>query len=164
MDEAILGEFRDESKQILKELSDILERMERDTTCKDNPNFTEFSKRIDRITGSSKTISLLFPSNPGLKEMSKISALCKALGYKATEVDNPLLVPIFCGFWADAIEVLTDVLNSLEDAIQVEKIVTGFMPVVSKRLEWLSNKIKTVSPQKAMNPQEINDLLSDLFK
>jgi hypothetical protein len=164
MDNTILVEFREESKQILAELEEIVEKMEDDQTCKGNENFTGFSQRIDRIMGASKTIALLFPFNPGLKEIGKITALCKAMGYKAVETDSPALVPIFCGFWADSIEVLNDVINSLENANEVDRIVGDFVPVVRKRLEWLSSKLKIVEPAKKVNTNELNDMLNNFFK
>ncbi len=143
---------------------EIVEKIEGDATCKNNPNFADFSQRIDRIMGASKTIALLFPLNTGLKEIGKITALCKAMGYKATEVDSPLLVPIFCGFWADAVEVLVEVIDNIENATKVERIIAGFVPVVRKRLEWLASKLEVVTSKEVANTKELNNMINDLFK
>ena len=114
--------------------------------------------------GTAKTIGLLFPNNAGLREISKITALCRAMGYKAVDVDSPLLVPLFCGFWADALEVLDEVLMNLENDQKINEIINGFVPVVRQRLEWLAKKIQVVAPQQVESAKELNDVLNELFK
>jgi len=138
--------------------------MENDTTSQGNEHMVQFAQRIDRIMGASQTIAMIFPFNPGLKEIGKIAALCKAMGYKVSRIDAPELVPLFGAFWADTIEVLNEILQNLENSQEIERIVQGFVPVVRKRLEWLSSKIKVAAPNEPNSSQELNDLLNTLFK
>ena len=164
MDNSILIEFRSESKEILKELEGVLELLEKDASSQGNTNLVQFSQRIDRIMGASQTIAMMLPDHPGLKEMGKIASLCKAMGYKAAEMDAPQLMPLFSAFWTDSVEVLSDIVDNLENAKEVERIVGDFVPSVRKRLEWLSAKIQITAPQEKMNSNELNDLLNTLFK
>ncbi len=164
MDNSILDEFKTESKQILSELKDIVEMMEDDTTSQGNDHIVQFAQRIDRIMGASQTIAMLFPFNSGLKEIGKIASLCKAMGYKVSQIDAPELVPLFGAFWADAIEALSEILENLENASEIDRIVQGLVPLVRKRLEWLSSKIKAAAPTEPNDSQELNDLLNTLFK
>ena len=138
--------------------------MENDTNSQGNDHMVQFAQRIDRIMGASQTIAMIFPFNLGLKEIGKIASLCKAMGYKVSQTDAPELVPLFGAFWADAIEALSDILENLENTSEIDRIVQGFVPVVRKRLEWLSSKIKAVAPSQPSNSQDLNDLLNALFK
>ncbi len=114
--------------------------------------------------GAAQTLGVMYPANIGLKEIGKIAALCKAMGYKVSEIDAPELLPLFCAFWSDTIEVLSEIIDHLENAEEVSKIAGNFVPVVRKRLEWLSSKIKTVSPKETTANQDLNELLNALFK
>ena len=155
MDNNILVEFGIESKQIIAELEEIVEKMEEDTISKGNVHMVQFSQRIDRIMGASKTISMMLPLNRGLKEIGKITVLCKSMGYKMVQTDAPELVPLFCAFWADTLEALNEVIDHIEDSNKVEKIVDEFIPVIRKRLEWLASKIQLVVPAEKLAPNEL---------
>jgi hypothetical protein len=151
MDIEVLNEFREESKKIIAELETIIEQIEDDTKITGNENLAEFAQRIDRIMGASKTMSLAEPDNLGLKEIGKITAICKELGYKAGRSKTNALLPLFCAFWADTLEVLSDLFDSLENEAEIRNMTQIFTPMIRNRLEWLATKI---SPQ---NSQELVD-------
>src|SRR4051812_22031931 len=94
MDKDILDGFKEEANQILKELDKVIESLE--LPHKDFPSqlLSEFSQKIDRIMGAAKTLGLEDPHHMGLKRISQISQICKALGYRAAEVKVLSLIPI----------------------------------------------------------------------
>jgi len=141
LDPEILESFREESAKVLAELTEVVEMLEKVRGEFPAKLLEDYSQKIDRIMGAAKTIQMTAPDNVGLKRISKMSELCKKLGYKAAERKIPQLIPIFAAFWADVIEVVEELINALEDPVETESIATNYSPVLQKRLEWLASKV-----------------------
>ena len=164
INQEILGFFREESAQVLAELMIVVEKLESSRGAFPSPLMEEFSQKIDRIMGASKTIGLDAPNHLGLQRIGKLAELCKIMGYKAADKKSSALLPIFAAFWSDTIEVIEELLGALEDDQKTQQIVKSFSAVLQKRLEWLMAKIE---PQKAAetvqeNVKAVQDLLKSL--
>lgn len=144
IDPEILNEFRAESKGLLAELQQVVEKLEAVECSSAFPEslLTEFAQKIDRIMGAVKTMSLLEPAHKGFSSIGKLAELCKTIGYKAAEKKNTAMLPIFSAFWADTIEVIESLLKCIEDPEETQKIAKEFLPVLSQRLAWLKSKIE----------------------
>lgn len=142
----ILADFQKEAKQLLEELTEVVEQLEE--TQKEFPStqLETFSQRIDRIMGAAKTLGMLAPDHMGLKRIAAIAEICKKLGYKASEFRATPLIPIFSAFWADTIEVMSDLVDSVGDEKKSEEIAKSFSSVVQNRLVWLSEKLQQHAP------------------
>lgn len=181
MDKDIVDGFKEESKQILGELEQILSKLE-DSPTDAKAEFpatllADFSQRIDRIMGTVQTLLMEAPNHFGLKRIAQISELCKKLGYTASISKRKELIPIFSGFWADTVEVVAELVDAVEDDKASERIAKEFSSIVQGRLEWLAKKInasskaaaaalagKSEAPQAQDNDAEIDvaSLLKDL--
>ncbi|MBS1985817.1 MAG: hypothetical protein JST16_16785 [Bdellovibrionales bacterium] len=139
LDEDIIIEFRNESQAVLGELLNIVEKIEDDET--DPALFSEFAQKIDRIMGAAKTLAMVEPDHQGLAALSHLCELCKRLGYKVAEINDPKLAPMVGGFWADVLEVIQNLLRNLSNVEQSRIIAEGFPKVLQKRLEWLTQKV-----------------------
>lgn len=162
MDIEILEEFRKESKQILDELNSVVESLEDPKEATYKSQLAEFAQKIDRIMGTAKTIAMIEPDHMGLKRIGQIAALCKALGYKAAEATSMELLPLFSAFWADTLEVVGELMNSLEDDAKTKKIASEFSIAIEKRLTWLSQKALAADPTKGKLSDSLSKLLEDL--
>ena len=164
LDKEILDEFRNESNTLLKELESVVEDLE--TPQKEFPKapLEEFALKIDRIMGASKTLLETGTEHKGLSIMSQLSEICKFVGYKAVEVQNPRLIPIFAAFWADTLEVMEDILQNLEDEDKIKSLTEKFTPVLQKRLGWLKDKLTQApeaSKSETSSQGDIDALMAD---
>lgn len=119
----------------------IIDEVENTTDHFPSELFQEFAGRIDRIMGAAKTISMTAPDHEGLKRIGKLSELCKAVGYKASEQKAIELLPIFAAFLNDTIEIIHELMAAIEDEQKSSQIAGNFSGVLQKRLEWLSSRI-----------------------
>ncbi len=143
MDAEIIAEFRNESNPLLSELGGYVEELE-EFEGGDFPSLTleNFAQRVDRIMGAAKTIGMTAPDHWGLQAMGKIAELCKYTCYRAAKLRLAALLPVFAAFLADAVEMLQELLDGLEDEARVKKARQTFAPVLQKRLEWLSQRVQ----------------------
>ncbi len=143
MDAEIIAEFRAESNPLLVELGGYVEALE-DFEGGAFPAETleNFAQRVDRIMGAAKTIGMTEPDHWGLQAMGKIAELCKYTCYQAAKLKLAALLPVFAAFLADAVEMLQELLDAIEDEARVQKARRTFAPVLQKRLEWLSQKVQ----------------------
>jgi hypothetical protein len=137
----ILNGFREESRQLLNELTQIVEALERPSATFPTQALEDYSQRIDRIMGAAKTLLLLSPDHIGLQSIGKISEICKSMGYRAANRGIPAMIPIFAAFWMDVIEVLSDLLDVLDNREKTISKAKEFCPVLQRRLEWLLQKV-----------------------
>lgn len=144
IDPEILNEFRAESKGLLEELQQVVEKLEEVEATSVFPEalLTEFAQKIDRIMGAVKTMAVLEPNHEGFAAIGKLAELCKIIGYKAAEKKNTAMLPIFSAFWADTIEVIENLLKCIESKEETHKIAQSFPPVLARRLAWLKSKIE----------------------
>ncbi|MCM2278091.1 MAG: hypothetical protein NDJ89_08440 [Oligoflexia bacterium] len=141
LEKDILDSFRQESKQLLKELGIIVQRLEESHADFPSELLAEFAQKIDRIMGAAKTVALTAPDHAGLIWIGKITELCKMIGYKAAEKREIALLPIFAGFWADTLEHVGSLLDSLESPDECARISERFSGILQGRLKWLAQHL-----------------------
>jgi hypothetical protein len=80
------------------------------------------------------------------------------LGYAALNVKHPAIIPVFAAFWADTLEVVTELVKSIHDSVECNRIAGAFSAVLQKRLEWLAGRlVKLKSP----TPLDIDKILKE---
>ena len=164
IDKEILTYFVDESNQVLTELAQIVEQLEETADQFPAMLLSDFSQKIDRIMGASKTMSIDAPEHMGFQRISKIAELCKLMGRKATEKKSTKLLPLYAAFWSDTIEVTQSLIASIEDVKKTEEIAKSFPAVLQRRLEWLLARTDPATASKSSEDrfQEVQDLLKSL--
>jgi hypothetical protein len=146
IDSDILADFQAETKGLLAELEDVVEKLEEQVTVFPAGELEQFAQRIDRIMGAAQTLAQFDASHQGLKRIGGIAQLCKKLGYTASQLKLPALVPIFAGFWADTLEVLGELVDAVGDEAKTKQLTDSFSSVLQNRLTWLSEKVQKLAP------------------
>lgn len=149
IDADILADFQTESKAILQELTEVVEKLEDSDGDFPTTELQTFSQRIDRIMGAAKTMLMMDSQHQGMQRIAGIAEICKQLGYKAAEAKASDLIPIFAAFWADTIDVMTELVDCVEDATECARISHSSAQVLQNRLQWLAQKINTGQTQTA---------------
>lgn len=146
IDKEIIDGFREEANALLKDLRNIVERLE-DSTSDEFPKdlLEEFANKTDRIMGAAKTFEQMAPGHQVFTQIGKFSELCKATGYKASTLNHQKLIPIFAAFWADTIDILEDLTQHCDDPEKVKEVTQAFIPPLQKRLVWLAQQIVTIT-------------------
>lgn len=167
IDKEIVEDFVTESKSLIEELIDLLESIEGDFS--QVQKLADYGNNVDRIMGGAKSLALMAPPDHALHMISDYAALCKAVGYKASQItDNEQFFDVCVALLLDATETLSVLLNSIhkEGAVLRETIPQAFID----RLRWVSHQFSEAysmsvgtgsSPQK-MKQSEIDELLQKL--
>ncbi len=165
----ILKDFQEESKAIVKTLLDLLEEIEGQFEMVKKLEI--YGQQVDRIMGGAKSLGMTFPPEHSVHKVGDYSALCKAVGYKASQIENNEdFFNICVALLLDATEVLADMVDQVDSA---EHLHVGEMvsQTFLDRLKWVSNQFNAevrasvaVSPDapKKMSQTEIDDLLKRL--
>lgn len=169
IDKEIVEDFVNESKSLIEELIDLLESIEGDFS--QVLKLADYGNNVDRIMGGAKSLALMAPPEHALHTISDYAALCKAVGYKASQItDNEQFFNICVGLLLDATETLSTLLNNIH---QEEKVLRETIPqAFIERLRWVSHQFSEAysisvgtgtgpSAQK-MKQSEIDDLLKKL--
>jgi chemotaxis protein histidine kinase CheA len=171
LDKEIVEEFLNESKSLIDDLVDLLESIEGDFS--QVKKLADYGNNVDRIMGGAKSLALMAPPEHAIHLIADYSALCKAVGYKASQItDNEKFFDICVAILLDATETLQELLNKIyEDISQLkEEIPEAFL----ERLRWVSQQFNesysmSVGLGKAdagdpgkMKQSEIDDLLKKL--
>lgn len=164
----ILNEFVVESKTIIKLSTVLLEKVEGEMV--QAQKLKEYSNYVDRIMGGAKIIAVLAsPSHP-VNLVSDYAALCKAVGYKASQINNnEQFYDICVALLLDATENLEGLLDNLDKSPEVLKatISSTFLD----RLRWVSNKFSSEYRSsvgsggfggKGLEQNEIDDLMKKM--
>lgn len=170
IDIEILKDFQQESKSLIQQMLDILEKIEGDFS--QVKKLEEYGQTVDRIMGGAKSLGMSV-SNPDhfVHKVGDYSALCKAVGYKASQIrDNPQFYDICVALLLDATELLQEMIDSMiqERPREIKKLISQ---TFLDRLRWVSSQfsaevrasveVKADQP-KRMNQSEIDDLLKKL--
>ena len=90
MDKEILEDFKKESKNLLQEMKDILDDIEGD--FEKVLELEKYGQTVDRIMGGAKSLATNFaeefPKEHFIHQLGDYAALCKAVGYKASQIKN----------------------------------------------------------------------------
>ena len=165
LDKEILTDFQAETKGLLEELTEVVEKLEEASGAFPAAELAEFSQKIDRVMGAAQTMSSLEAGHAGLERIGAIAQICKSLGYKAIECKAVTLVPLFAAFWADTLDVLAELVETLGDDAANKAKAAAFAAVLQNRLTWLSGKVQTSAGGVNLQSQaEIDEILAKLGK
>jgi len=165
MDE-ILDEFRNESKGLVSEMLEILEEVEGQF---DHRFLLEnFGQVVDRIMGGAKNLELAYEENENIRKIAKYSELCKLVGYKTSQIDNPDLFTVSVALLLDATEMLDDLVEKFgtDKEIDVSQILSS---TFLDRLSWVAGKFDenlraSVAVNKDKKDGKSQDQIDDLLK
>lgn len=169
IDKEIVKEFVSESKNLIQDLLRILEDIEVDAVK--SARLTEFGNLVDRIMGGAKSLGLSFPEVSAFVLIGDYAALCKAVGYKASKInDNAQLFDVCIALLLDGMETLDKLLDILLDRVELaadeikKMIPTAFI----ERLYWVSERLNVEfgesggPKQPALSQSEIDSLMKKL--
>jgi hypothetical protein len=174
VDTDILNDFKSETKSLVSELLELLDAADGDPTK--FGKLEQYGQTVDRIMGGAKSLATNFaedfPSGHMIHQMGDYAALCKAVGYKASQVnDNEQFFNVCVAFLLDATEMLQKMVNLLgaEQGVSISYLLNK---TFLDRLRWINSQFKSdmratvasgdaQSPKK-MNQSEIDDLLKKL--
>lgn len=167
IDKEIVEDFVSESKTLIADLLSLLESIEGDFS--QVSRLVDYGNNVDRIMGGAKNLALMATPDHALHMISDYAALCKAVGYKASQIsDNEQFFDVCVALLLDATETLDTLLDNIhtKSATLKETIPQAFI----ERLRWVSNQFSEeysmsvgtgTAPQK-LKQSEIDDLLKKL--
>lgn len=164
MDE-IINDFKNESKSLIEELITILEEVEGEFNKK--KDLEKYGQVVDRIMGGAKSIATATENlEHHVTKIAIYAELCKAVGYKASQLDNPELFNLVVAILLDATEMLDTIVDSIgqDEEINLEDIISD---TLQDRLRWVSTLFKkdmrsSVEVKVAMGQNDIDQLLKKL--
>lgn len=173
IDKEIIKDFVDESKALVEQLVVLLEDIEGDFSK--IRQLAEYGNVVDRIMGGAKSLALMATPDHALHMISDYAAVCKAVGYKASQIENnEQFYDICVGLLLDATENLGKLLDHIEEttAQLKQKIPQTFI----ERLKWASDQFAqnisatvatgvaagTMGAKSASTPSELNDLIKKM--
>jgi chemotaxis protein histidine kinase CheA len=150
----IIQEFCQETNSIIDELVPILETLEADPG-----NFKSlevFGQKVDRIMGAAKSLEL--------NKMGIVTEFCKTISYKTAQSKNLDLIKVVVAFLFDAVEIIKEMIASLEKG-ETEEINPVFLKTVISRLEFISSKLVSIQRSSvAIDDKELLDLTDSFMK
>lgn len=170
VDIEILKEFQLESKDLIRQMMDILEACEGDKS--QEQSLEQYGQLVDRIMGGAKSLALQVHEGHLIHKIGDYSAICKAVGYKASQLkNNHQFFEICVALLLDATEMLEAMIDSITVTTNVE-IKDLLSKTFLDRLRWVSDQfgteyrasvaVKQGQQPKKMDQSEIDDLLKKL--
>ncbi|QLY23926.1 hypothetical protein HW988_10570 [Bdellovibrio sp. KM01] len=173
IDKEIVKDFVNESKTLIEDMIDLLEGIEGDFS--QVQKLAEYGNGVDRIMGGAKSLALSASTDHAVHLISDYTALCKAVGYKASQIkDNEQLFDVCVATLLDGSETLSTLLDRIEEPLSQLK--ASIPQAFIDRLRWVSGKFSDdvsmsvgtgksaedeVGKQK-LKQNEIDDLLKKL--
>ncbi|UOF02151.1 hypothetical protein [Bdellovibrio reynosensis] len=166
IDKAIVEDFVDESKTLIPEMLDLLESIEGDFT--QVLKLADYGNLVDRIMGGAKSLALMASEDHALHMIADYSAVCKAVGYKASQITaNKQFFNVCVGLLLDATETLEVLLENINQS--TSELKQNIPEAFIERLRWVSSQfseeykssVGAGSSQK-MAQTDIDDLLKKL--
>lgn len=137
IDKEIVEDFVSESKTLIEEMTDLLEGIEGDFS--QVSKLADYGNAVDRIMGGAKNLALLVSGDHPLRMISDYTALCKAVGYKASQIkNNEQFYDICVALLLDATETLDTLIDNMDkDAKVLRETIPG---AFIERLRWVSHQ------------------------
>lgn len=162
LDPEIIKDFVDESKTLVHDLVVQLETIEGHFAKVGQ--LADYGNGVDRIMGGAQSLALLAPPEHALHMISDYSAVCKAVGYKASQIhDNEQFFEICVGLLIDATETLLKLLENIDkDSLTIKKLIPQ---AFIERLHWASNQFSDhvrASVGTNSSQSDISDLIKKL--
>ncbi|MEN0057344.1 MAG: hypothetical protein AAGB31_00810 [Bdellovibrio sp.] len=167
IDKEIVEDFVNESKTLIEELLELLESIEGDYA--QVQRLADYGNNVDRIMGGAKSLALMAPPDHALHMISDYAALCKAVGYKASQIqNNEKFYDICVAILLDATETLNTLLANIhrDGKVLRQTIPQAFI----ERLRWVSHQfnegysmsVGTGQSSGKLKQSDIDDLLKKL--
>jgi chemotaxis protein histidine kinase CheA len=159
----IVDDFCKEGRKQISQLNDHLFNLEDDLS--DLSELEAFGQVIDRMMGAAKSLEI--------NSMATFCELGKAIGYKASQVNEAGLISIVVAVLIDAVEILDTLLGKLEkgEVLELKEISTD---AFISRLQWLNDKFKhikrasvaigDVAQTNSNKVENLQDNIDDLLK
>lgn len=164
IDSEILNEFVLESKSLIDESLEILSEIESDP--KQTKRLENYGNNVDRIMGGAKNLALMVDAKHPLHFISDYCALCKAVGYKASQIkNNPQFYFVCVALLLDATETLQEMIEHL-NKLDHHSFKNYLSETFLERLKWVSEQFgkeyrETVG-EKSLDQNDIDNLLKKL--
>lgn len=165
-DKEIIRDFVSESKKIVTECLNLLEGIE--------GNFEQvglletYGNSIDRIMGGARTLGLNLNEESVLSMISDYAAVCKNVGYKASQIQgNENFFNVCVGLLIDGSETLSLLLDKAELPLaEVKKTIPDeFIGRVRWALQQFGDDVRsTVASKPSLSQAEVTALLNKLAK
>lgn len=134
----ILDLFKQESLSIISKIDVILDDIS--ANPEKNELLEEFGQNIDRIMGAAKNLEVSGELPEIMGRIGEFCQLCKAIGYKGSQVSSPELTTIVAAFLMDAIDLLNGFILRVETLTQDD--VSGLISATFlERLKWMNEKM-----------------------
>ena len=167
-DMEILKDFILESKITIKDSTVLLDKVEGEMVKV--KKLQDYGNLVDRIMGAAQSIGLLVPPDHAIHLLADYAAVCKAVGYKASQInDNEQFFDICVALLQDATETLDGLLDNLDKS--PDELRKSLTSTFLDRLRWVSGKFSTDynesvgtggSGQKKLEQDEIDNLLKKM--
>lgn len=145
VDKEIIESFKEEANIILNELTEVIEKLEEHEGDFPRALLEDFANKTDRIMGTANTFFTQFPDHEVFRQIGNFGALCKATGYKASTLNHNVLIPIFASFWADTVEIMSELCKNIDQPERLLEINRKNAPVLQRRLTWLAEQIVKIT-------------------
>lgn len=166
LDIEIVKDFVVESKSLIEEMMEILEKAEDDYS--QVALLATYGNLVDRIMGGAQSLAELSRDEHAVHMIADYSALCKAVGYKTSQIEeNESFYNVCVGLLFDATETLEFLVDNIEKPPQRlrESITAAFID----RVRWVSHKFNEAysmsvgtGDANSMAQAEIDSLLKKL--
>lgn len=173
-EKTLLLDFQKETLDLIQKMELILEQCEDDIRLASG--LEEYGQLVDRIMGGSQSLVMGLeartPVIPVLEQIGNYSGVCKAVGYKTSQLtDRQEFYDICVAFLMDATEILQEMTNTLsKDLTSIEKYT--FNETFINRLKWVSEQfvgdfrssvaVRQNETAGRMDQDEIDNLLKKL--
>ncbi|PWU20046.1 MAG: hypothetical protein C5B49_04865 [Bdellovibrio sp.] len=139
-DRDLLKAFQDESKSLLDQMKDLLDKSEGDVA--QAPLLEDYGNLVDRVMGGAKSLALLEKDPDHLiHKVADYAAICKAVGYKSSQVwDNEPFYEICVALLMDATEILESLIGRLTTDPTTVDMKALINQQLIDRLKWVSAK------------------------
>lgn len=166
IDKEIVKDFVTESKNLIHQALELLENIEGDFS--QVKELEVYGNEVDRIMGGAKSLALLVPPTHSLHMISDYAALCKAVGYKASQIkNNPQFYDVCVALLLDATETLDILLDRVDETAEVLK--KTLPQAFIERVRWVSHQFTAEyrssvdsNGSQTLNQSEIDDLMKKL--
>ncbi|HPI41851.1 MAG TPA: hypothetical protein PLJ21_13660, partial [Pseudobdellovibrionaceae bacterium] len=168
LDKDILNDFILESKKLVEDSLEILNEVEGQPD--QAKRLADYGNLVDRIMGGARSLALLVPKDHAIHMVSDYAAVCKAVGYKSSQIlENDSFFSACVGLLLDATETLEKLLDGVETpTVELKKSIPG---TFIDRLQWVSKRFSkdfrssvsaVTDPSGAMSQDDIDGLLKKL--
>ena len=166
LDKEIVQDFVDESKSLIEDLILLLESLEGQFGRVHE--LEDYGNRIDRIMGGAKSLALMADATHPLHIVADYTALCKAVGYKASQIKkNEKFFDICVALLLDATETLDQMLGHMDKS--GDDLKKSLSHTFLERVRWVSSQFSdefrgSVDAGKKQSQKMSQDDIDELMK